>query len=190
MDSEPERALVVDVAPGDRPVGAVDVALYDLAGLAVEATRGDLERLLGSTSVLGLVRDGRTDLSDAARALGVEEFVPESVTSRDLLEAVERAADHPAGPRRPRGSPRVLSDRERAILTLIAEGRSNQDITGELFLSINTVKTYIRSTYRKIGVHSRSQAVLWAVHHGLVPAAEQATPLRQADACERDALPV
>ena len=37
------------------------------------------------------------------------------------------------------------------------------------FLSINSVKSYIRSTYRKIGVNSRTQAVLWGIEHGFKP---------------------
>jgi len=37
------------------------------------------------------------------------------------------------------------------------------------YLSPNTIKSYIRSVYRKIGVSSRTQAVLWGVHHGFAP---------------------
>lgn len=59
-----------------------------------------------------------------------------------------------------------LSPREHEILDLIARGRSNYEITQQLYLSINTVKTYIRSTYTKIGVTTRVQAVLWALGHG------------------------
>lgn len=61
-----------------------------------------------------------------------------------------------------------LTDRETEVLTLIATGLSNQDITDRLHLSINSVKSYIRSVYGKIEVSSRSQAVLWAVRHGLL----------------------
>ena len=38
-----------------------------------------------------------------------------------------------------------------------------------MFLSINTIKSYIRSAYRKIGVTNRTQAVLWGVDHGFLP---------------------
>jgi DNA-binding CsgD family transcriptional regulator len=41
------------------------------------------------------------------------------------------------------------------------------EIAERCFLSVNSVKTYIRSAYRKIGVNNRSQAVLWFVQHGL-----------------------
>ena len=62
-----------------------------------------------------------------------------------------------------------LSRRESDVVGLIAQGRSNQEIADECFLSINSVKTYIRSAYRKIGVHQRAQAVAWALQHGFAP---------------------
>ena len=62
-----------------------------------------------------------------------------------------------------------LSDREAEILSLITQGKSNAEIAKLTFLSPNTIKTYIRATYHKIGVSSRTQAVLWGVEHGLRP---------------------
>jgi DNA-binding NarL/FixJ family response regulator len=61
----------------------------------------------------------------------------------------------------------LLSQRETEVVKLVAAGLSNQDIADRLYLSTNTIKTYIRSSYRKIGVTSRSQAVLWAVGNGI-----------------------
>lgn len=58
---------------------------------------------------------------------------------------------------------RVLSRREREVLLLVAASRTNQEIADELFVSVNTIKTYLRTSYRKIGVSRRSQAVLWTV---------------------------
>ncbi len=60
-----------------------------------------------------------------------------------------------------------LTPRETQVLTLIAKGLSNDDISQQLCLANNSIKSYIRSCYRKIGVSSRSQAVLWALEHGL-----------------------
>ena len=173
-----QRAIVVDTASSDGHLGAVDVALYDLAGLADEATRADLEHLLGSVSVVGLVRDGREDLADGARVLGVQVLIPEDVAPAQLLDALEDAAGRlRSGPRhRPPG---VLTERERTILTLIADGLSNQQIADHLFLSINSVKTYVRSAYKKIGVATRTQAVLWGIEHGLVETHDAATPLHE-----------
>lgn len=62
-----------------------------------------------------------------------------------------------------------LSARESEVLALIAQGLSNQEVASRAYLSINSVKTYIRSAYRKIGVQRRSQAVLWAIRHGFNP---------------------
>ncbi len=45
----------------------------------------------------------------------------------------------------------------------------NIEIAGLMFLSINSIKTYIRSAYQKIGVSTRVQAVLWGVEHGFKP---------------------
>lgn len=61
-----------------------------------------------------------------------------------------------------------LSPRECEVLRLIAEGMTNQEIAAELFLGVNTVKTYIRTAYKKIDVESRSQAVVWAFRSGFV----------------------
>jgi DNA-binding CsgD family transcriptional regulator len=58
---------------------------------------------------------------------------------------------------------RTLSMRERQVLTLLGTGLTNAEIADQLFVSMNTVKTYLRSAYRKIGVARRSQAVLWVL---------------------------
>ncbi|WP_227467263.1 helix-turn-helix transcriptional regulator [Nocardioides lijunqiniae] len=59
-----------------------------------------------------------------------------------------------------------LSDRERQVLTLVAEGYRNREIAGRLYLSPNSVKTYIRTAYRKMGVTHRTQAVRWCLARG------------------------
>lgn len=60
----------------------------------------------------------------------------------------------------------VLSDREYQMLVLIAAGLSNEEIAARCYLSINSVKTFIRSAYRKIDVRRRVQAVSWMHDHG------------------------
>lgn len=60
-----------------------------------------------------------------------------------------------------------LTEREMSVLELVGSGLTNQDIADRLYLSVNTIKTYIRSAYRKIGVTRRSEAVLWVVHRDL-----------------------
>ena len=53
------------------------------------------------------------------------------------------------------------------MLALITQGKSNPEIAALCYLSINSVKTYVRSAYSKIGVSSRTQAMLWGIDHGL-----------------------
>ena len=62
-----------------------------------------------------------------------------------------------------------LTDREAEILALITQGKSNAEVAALTYLSPNTIKSYIRTIYRKIDVLSRTQAVLWGVKHGFTP---------------------
>lgn len=61
-----------------------------------------------------------------------------------------------------------LSEREREILKLVATGATNQQIAGDLGISINTVKVHVRNIFGKIGAGSRTEATLYAVRSGLV----------------------
>ncbi|WP_341925302.1 LuxR C-terminal-related transcriptional regulator [Nocardioides psychrotolerans] len=63
----------------------------------------------------------------------------------------------------------ALSAREAQVIGLIVQGLSNSEIATAAFLSINSVKTYIRTAYRKIGVTRRAQAVVWGMTHGFAP---------------------
>lgn len=68
-----------------------------------------------------------------------------------------------------------LGPREAQVLALIGQGLSNAEITALMHVSINTVKTYIRTSYRKIGVSSRTRAALWVVAHRTGPTGELPT---------------
>lgn len=181
LGGHPERVEVVDVGPGDR-LTEPDVVVYDLSTL-VDRGSDDLTRFLaGQRAVVGLEPPARPDVAELALALGVAEVVPLEVTADDLLSALERGA---AGQRvsaddlhrsRRRELMRLhgLSERELDILELVGSGVSNNEIAAELYLSINSIKSYIRTAYRKIDVSSRSQAVLWAVQHSVPTAGHQA----------------
>ena len=71
-----------------------------------------------------------------------------------------------------------LTHRETEVLSMIASGLANREIAEQTNLSINSVKSYIRGAYAKIEVSSRSQAVLWAIQHGLLKATEPVAPQR------------
>ncbi|MBA3920962.1 MAG: response regulator transcription factor [Nostocaceae cyanobacterium] len=62
----------------------------------------------------------------------------------------------------------ILSNREREILALIAKGYSNQKIANELYLSLGTVKSYVRMVLNKLSVDDRVQAAALAVREGLI----------------------
>ena len=63
----------------------------------------------------------------------------------------------------------ALTEREREVLALLAQGMTNKDIAQTLFLSVRTVEAHLHNIYGKLNVASRTEAVLWAVQHGLEP---------------------
>lgn len=71
--------------------------------------------------------------------------------------------DHGPGP----GRGGTLTDREREVLALIADGRSNREIARALVLSEKTVKTHVSNILMKLDLADRTQAALWAVRHGM-----------------------
>lgn len=79
------------------------------------------------------------------------------------------------------GQEQGLTVRESEVVALITQGFSNAEIATRSYLSINSVKTYIRTAYRKMGVTSRSQAVLWGVHHAMLPSPRRISPAGRAD---------
>lgn len=179
------RLLSADATGGAVGIHAVDqdghpsghdVAIYDLDGL--DAASVDLDQLVASgIPVVALEPDARPDLGDAALAAGAAAVIPMSITAAELLDVLTRAV---AGQRMPSDGRREqirataaqrfgLSQRELEILELIGAGLSNDDIAGRLYLSLNSIKSYIRAGYKKIGVTTRSQAVLWVVRHHLGP---------------------
>ncbi|MDF5731679.1 MAG: response regulator transcription factor [Rhizonema sp. PD38] len=62
----------------------------------------------------------------------------------------------------------TLSNREREILQLIAKGCSNQEIATQLYLSLGTIKSYVRMLLNKLSVDDRVQAAALAVREGLI----------------------
>lgn len=64
--------------------------------------------------------------------------------------------------------PEPLTEREREVLELLAQGLSNKDIAQRLYLSVRTVEGHLVNVYGKLGVHSRTEAALYAVRQGWV----------------------
>jgi two-component system response regulator NreC len=61
-----------------------------------------------------------------------------------------------------------LTDREREVLTLIAEGHTNQEIAGRLYISIKTVQTHRAHIMEKLNLHDRTELVRYAIRKGLI----------------------
>lgn len=168
---EPACVCACTVDDQDAHVDLVVVLVQD---------RGSVERVLtvaerASAPILALLPDGDVPGAESALRAGAVDVVHYSVAREALMDAVFRAAG--ATPHTDDGlrrdppqvrRPAALSEREAEVLGLVACGLSNQEICDQLYLSINTVKTYVRTAYHKIGVKSRSQAVAWCVQHGLV----------------------
>ena len=71
-----------------------------------------------------------------------------------------------------RGAPiEPLTEREREVLGLVAQGKANKEIARQLEISERTVRTHVSSILGKLGLVSRTQAALYAVREGLVPEA-------------------
>jgi DNA-binding NarL/FixJ family response regulator len=183
FDGYRDRVVVSEIDANAALDDSIDVVLYD----SFAQPESDQEE------VAGLIRNPRArrvviytwnfqpDLVATARALGVHGYLPKTLSAEGLVEAIERVH---AGeevfvdpPGRVTSAPGLdwpgrelgLSDRESEILALITQGKSNADVARLTYLSPNTIKSYIRSIYRKIGVGSRTQAVLWGVAHGFTP---------------------
>jgi NarL family two-component system response regulator LiaR len=187
LDSSSDRTAVVHTAAHDGHPAGVDVVVYDLTGSMNAGEQDDLARFTAlRTPVVAVQPYSRSDLGEDARVSGVAELVGLDVTAADLVAAVERAAAGTSAELEERRDTYraelqeeiALTDREMDVLELVASGRANEEVAQALYLSINSVKGYIRSAYSKIGAESRSQAVLWAIENGLAHPERAGEPAR------------
>ena len=116
----------------------------------------------------------------AALRAGASGFLLKEMSGDDLVAAIRGAVQgkpqlHPDIAKRlmarapmPDDPFASLTERERGILKLLAKGKSNKEIAGELSLTEMTVKGYVSDLFVKLGVNDRTQAALMAVRYGLV----------------------
>jgi DNA-binding NarL/FixJ family response regulator len=169
----------------------VDLVLYDTYGAAALAHE-EVAAIQRHTSARLVVYSWATDpeLVQRSLAAGAAGFLPKSLAPETLvtrLEQIHRQAATGSGSEnggagrsaRWPGAEEGLTHRESEIVALIARGLSNRDIADRTHLSINSVKTYIRTAYRKMGVKTRPRAVLWAIRHGFE--AQPSLPLGATD---------
>lgn len=183
LDRYRERVLIAEINATTTVEDTVDIALYDsFAQPEADLQKiGDLVANPRARRVAVYTWNFHPDLVDTALAQGAHGYLSKTLPAAELVSAIEavhggeRVVSHP--PPRARSAPGLdwpgrlegLTDREAEVLALITQGKSNAEVAELSCLSPNTVKSYIRTIYRKIGAESRTQAVLWGVAHGFTP---------------------
>lgn len=183
LDRYRDRVLIAEIDATTTVDDHVDIALYDsFAQPEADLQRiGDLVANPRARRVAVYTWNFHPELVETALAQGAHGYLSKTLPAGELVSAIEavhageRVVSRP--PPRARSAPALdwpgraegLTDREAEVLALITQGKSNAEVAEVSCLSPNTVKSYIRTIYRKIGVASRTQAVLWGVAHGFTP---------------------
>jgi DNA-binding NarL/FixJ family response regulator len=138
-----------------QPMRVIVVTTFDLDEYVYGALRG------GATGFI-LKDAGPTLLVEAVRAAhNGDALISPSVTVRLLRHLTAAGPAHPAS-----SSP--LSDRETEVVRAIAKGRTNQEIGGELFISLSTVKSHVSTIQTKLGLRNRVEIAAWAWENRIV----------------------
>ncbi|CAN5865684.1 response regulator transcription factor [soil metagenome] len=180
-DGEEGARLAREVAPD---VVLMDVRMPKVGG--IDATRSISEAVPATRILMLTVSDEEADLYEAIKAgaagyllkeilieevadairavMSGQSLISPSMAAKLLIEftTLARLADE-----RPQLPPPHLTDRELQVLKLVAQGLSNRDVAAELFISDNTVKNHVRNILEKLHLHSRMEAVVYAVRENL-----------------------
>ena len=142
FDSLPTRVIVLTATEDDREV--------------VRAVR------MGARGIV--LKDSATDLliKSIRTVYGGEIWLDKKKTS-DVIEAFKKSAE--SGPRRDKP---LLSDREKEIVGLVAQGFRNREIGEKLFISEQTVKNHLHNIFDKLGVSDRLELALYSLHHKVI----------------------
>ena len=183
LDHYRDRVVVAEIDANTPLKDTVDIALYD-SFAQPESDHDEIELLVRNPRARRVVVytwNFHPDLIESARSKGAHGYLSKTLPARELVDALEavhagqlvisdppRRTDGPTGQDWP-GRAEGLTDREAEILALITQGKSNAEVAQLTYLSPNTVKSYIRTIYRKIEVDSRTKAVLWGISHDFTP---------------------
>ena len=187
LETESDFAIVGEASDSGGAVALCrdehpDVALLDLVmpgGGGVAATRGIKAESPNTAVVILTSFDNEASVLPALKA-GALSYLLKDVAAEELAEAVRRAARkeatlHPRvaarvvhALREPESSDQSLSEREREVLLLIAEGLANQQIATRLGIGEKTVKTHVSNILAKLDLVDRTQVAVWAWRHGLM----------------------
>ncbi len=194
LHEEPDIQVVAEASDAEEAVQRTlatmpDVVLMDVRmpkGGGIEAARRIKEMTPHVKVVMLTVSDEDRDLFESVKAGAVGyllkeasiEEVPEAIRAAyrgqslispsmaarllDEFKSISRRSGLRGYP-----APR-LTDREMEILRLVADGKSNKEIARELYISENTVKNHVRNILEKLHLHSRMEAVLYALREKLI----------------------
>jgi DNA-binding NarL/FixJ family response regulator len=179
VSSEQAFTILIDLPSPDPQVVRQLKQIAPQAGLLCLVRSYDLPGILPllQAGATGFIARSETvgDLARAVIAAGRGEVVlPPAVAVQSLIAL----AQHRQGSRNlpesnltgpPTGEGDVaepLTEREMGVLNLLAQGLTNKDIAQTLILSVRTVEAHLRHIFAKLGVRSRTEAVLWAVRNG------------------------
>ena len=190
LDAEPDLEVVGEAADGVEVVPAAvklrpDVVLMDVRMPAldgIQATRLLMARMDEPPRVLVVTTFENDEYVYEALRAGASGFLLKRSRPVQIVEAVRVVARgdsllFPAAVRRLAAAygpaearlPGVrLTDREGEVLRLMADGRSNAEIAGDLVLGLETVKTHVGNVLTKLGVRDRTQAVVVAYRSGFI----------------------
>ncbi|NEK59425.1 response regulator transcription factor [Geodermatophilus sabuli] len=162
-DGLPDVVLIDLLMPGMDGVAATAEIVRRHPGVRVVVLTsfGETERVhaaLGNGASGYLLKDaGPAEVDAALRAAVRDEVFLDAAVTRRLTEEL----------RRPRTGVGVLTAREREVLALVAEGRTNKEIAAHLTISERTARTHVSHLLTKLGLTSRTQAALLAVKEGI-----------------------
>jgi len=193
LEGQPEFSVVAEAADGNQAVDAAatskpDVVILDIAMPNLNGIEAAQRILAASPGTAIVVLSMHADESYVLRALkaGAKAYLLKDSAEGDLIEAIKSVthgkmffspeitkmlAEDYVREIRGRGiedSYELLTPREREILQLLAEGKSNKDIATLLNLSLYTVETHRRNLQDKLNLHSFAELILYAVRKGVI----------------------
>ena len=142
FDSIPTRVIVLTAAEDDRDV--VRAMRLGARGVVLKQSASDL-------------------LLKSIRKVSEGEIWLDNRMTAEVIDAFKRSAE--TGQRRDKP---LLSDREKEIVQLVAQGFRNREIGEKLFISEQTVKNHLHNIFDKLGVSDRLELALYAIHHRLI----------------------
>ena len=171
----------IDLATSLQPdVMLMDIAMPDLGGL--EATL-EIRRLVPSVRIIVLSQYGEREYVQRFVKAGVSGYILKSSAGADLLAAIRAVARgglvlDPAVARDALQSPgesggdgdlyETLTDREKQVLKLVAEGRSNKEVAALLNISVKTAMSHREHLMEKLRLHNRTELVRYALKRGVI----------------------